>query len=230
MSVDDEQVSDPSRRRSGGETGAQPADDLLDDALGQTAAHDAVAPAEEYFAPPVAPTAPAEQPIPRRGAPQRRPSAIDRRAAGRLRARKVRRLIRHVEPWSVLKISLLFYFCLWAIMLISGVLLWSAATGSGTIDNIETFIRELFALQTFEFDADQIFRASAVGGLVLVVAATGFNVLMAVLFNLISDLTGGIRVTVIEEETARPRLKSKRRRPAAVASDQPVDEVGPGDG
>ena len=34
-------------------------------------------------------------------------------------------------------------------------------------------------------------------------AATGFTVLLAVLFNLISDLTGGVRVTVVEEETAR---------------------------
>jgi hypothetical protein len=50
-----------------------------------------------------------------------------------------------------------------------------------------------------------MFRAYAVGGLVMVVAATGFTVLLAVLFNLISDLTGGVRVTVVEEESARSR-------------------------
>jgi len=136
--------------------------------------------------------------------------------AGRLRARRVRRLVRHIEPWSVLKMSLIFYFCLWGIMLIAGVILWSLAVGSGTIDNIENFIQKLFALDSFAFNADQIFRASAVGGLVLVVAGAGFTVLMAVLFNLISDVTGGIRLTVVEEETARPRPKRLRPRPGVL--------------
>ncbi len=149
-------------------------------------------------------------------APAARPSLLDRRVAGRLRARRVRRLVRHVEPWSVLKMSLIFYFCLWAIMLIAGVILWGLAVGSGTIDNIENFIQKLFALDSFAFNADQIFRASAIGGLVLVVAGAGFTVLMAVLFNLISDVTGGIRITVVEEETARPRPKRIRPRPGVL--------------
>ena len=119
-------------------------------------------------------------------------------------ARKVRRLVRHVEPWSVLKISLIFYFCIWIIMLVAGTILWKVADSSGMIDNIEKFIKEIFALKSFTFDATRIFRLYAVGGLVTVVAATGFTVLLSVLFNLISDLTGGVRVTVIEEETARP--------------------------
>lgn len=155
-----------------------------------------------------------------------RPTYRDRRLAGRLRARKVRRLVRHVEPWSVLKVSLLFYFCLWVILLIAGVILWSFAVGSGTVDNVENFIKELFALDSFEFNADEIFRASAIGGLVLVVAGSGFTVLMAVLFNLISDVTGGVRFTVVEEETARPRPKRTRprhgARPVATAAPAPT--------
>ena len=144
--------------------------------------------------------------------PVARPSYRDRRTAGKLRARKVRRLVRHVEPWSVLKIALIFYFCLWVILLIAGVILWSLAVSSGMVDNIETFVTELFALESFTFNADQLFRASAIGGLVLVVAGSGFTVLMAVLFNLISDLSGGVRFTVVEEETARPRPKRLRPR------------------
>lgn len=135
-----------------------------------------------------------------------RPSAggAKARPATRFEARKVRRLVRHVEPWSVLKISLLFYFCIWIILLVAGTILWRVADSSGMIDNIEKFIKEIFALKSFSFEAERIFRIYAVGGLVAVVAATGFTVLLAVLFNLISDLTGGVRVTVVEEETARP--------------------------
>lgn len=134
----------------------------------------------------------------------------------KLRARKVRRLIRHVEPWSVLKISLIFYFCLWVILVMAGGILWSFAVGSGMIDNLENFVTELAALERFEINGDQIFRVAAIGGLVLVVAASGFTVLMAVLFNLISDIIGGIRVTVVEEETARYRPRRLRARRAPI--------------
>jgi hypothetical protein len=130
-----------------------------------------------------------------------KPPAV--RRAPRMQARKVHRLVRHIEPWSVLKVSLIFFFCIWVILLTSAVILWKVASSSGVIDNVESFIEEIFALDSFSFEAGQMFRAYAVGGLVMVVAATGFTVLLAVLFNLISDLTGGVRVTVVEEETAR---------------------------
>jgi hypothetical protein len=148
----------------------------------------------------------------------------------RYQARKVHRLVRHIEPWSVLKISLIFYFCLWVIMLVAAVLLWQVASGSGLIDNVQSFIEEIFALEpnSFAFEAGQMFRAYAVGGLVMVVAATGFTVLLAVLFNLISDLTGGVRVTVLEEESARPVPPAPRAGaiPRAVPAPQPATPTG----
>jgi hypothetical protein len=127
-----------------------------------------------------------------------------RRAARRQRARRVHRLVRHIEPWSVLKLALVFYFCLWVIMLVAGAILWRVAVSSGVIDNIEGFINDILVLDNFKFDGDEMFRAYAVGGLLMVLVATGFTVLATVLFNLISDLIGGVRVTVIQEETARP--------------------------
>jgi hypothetical protein len=126
-----------------------------------------------------------------------------RRASRRQRARRVHRLVRHIEPWSVLKLALVFYFCLWVIMLVSGAILWRVAVSSGVIDNIEGFIESLLVLDIFKFKGDELFRAYAVVGLLMVLMATGFTVLATVLFNLISDLIGGVRVTVIQEETAR---------------------------
>jgi hypothetical protein len=127
-----------------------------------------------------------------------------RRASRRQRARRVHRLVRHIEPWSVLKLALVFYFCLWVVMLVSGAILWRVAVSSGVIDNIEGFIESLLVLDNFKFNGDELFRAYAVGGLLMVLIMTGFTVLATVLFNLISDLIGGVRVTVIQEETARP--------------------------
>lgn len=139
------------------------------------------------------------------------PMLVERIQERRLRARKVRRLVRHIEPWSVLKVALLFNFCMWVVAMVAGVLLWNAAETAGTISDVEQFATEIFALEEFAFEGEQIFRAVAIGGLVVAVAATGFAVLIAILLNLISDLTGGIRVTVVEEETARPISTLPRR-------------------
>ena len=112
----------------------------------------------------------------------------------------------------MLKVSLILYFCVWAILMFVGVTLWNLAVSSGLVANVETFVTELGALESFNIHGDQIFRIAAVGGLVLVVAATGLTVLGSVLFNLISDITGGLRFTVVEEETARPRVRRSHRR------------------
>lgn len=139
------------------------------------------------------------------------PMLVERIQERRLRARKVRRLLRHIEPWSVLKVALLFNFCMWVVTMVAGVLLWNAADTAGVISDIELFAEELFALDDFTFEGEVVFNAVALGGLVVAVAATGFAVLIAILLNLISDLTGGIRVTVVEEETARPISTLPRR-------------------
>jgi len=198
-----------------GDASVQPANFSLDEqSLGRSAS---VFDAGVDFVPPAAPPlmspplAPEEPEAPER---ERALSPGERRRRVRLEARRVRRVIRHIEPWSVLKISLLFFFCLWLIFVLAGVLLWSFAESSGTLESIEDLVESLFALdQSEEFwSGGTIFRAYALGTLILSIAGVTFSVLLSVLYNLISDLTGGIRITVIEEETARftpPRRRSR---------------------
>ena len=56
----------------------------------------------------------------------------------------------------------------------------------------------------FKFDGDFLFRQFGLIGLILTLAATLATTIGAVVFNLISDIIGGVWITVIEEETARP--------------------------
>jgi len=164
----------------------------------------------------VAPMAPPMAPMPAEAAAAPGVAVMsqrERRQRVKLEARRVRRIVRHIEPWSVLKISIIFYACLWLIFLLAGVLLWSFADSSGTLESLEELIESLFSLdQENEFwSGGTIFRSYAIGTLVLSIAGIAFNVLLCVLYNLISDLTGGIRMTVIEEESAR--FRPPRRRP-----------------
>ncbi len=122
----------------------------------------------------------------------------------RLRARKSRRVIRHIDPWSVLTFSIIFHLCFFAALLLSSVLVWNAAVAAGTIENIESFVRELGDYDKFQIDSGKVFSAAVLIAGMLTLASTIMVVLLTVVFNLISDLVGGIRVTVIEEETVRP--------------------------
>lgn len=125
----------------------------------------------------------------------------------KVQARKVRRVVRHIDPWSVLIFSVLFHLCIAAALLIASVLVWNAAEAAGTIEQIEDFIRELGDYETFVIDGETIFRAAVGIAGVMTLASSVLLVLLTVMFNLISDLVGGIRVTVIEEETIRVKRK-----------------------
>jgi hypothetical protein len=126
-------------------------------------------------------------------------------ASGRVRyeARQVQRVVTRVDPWSVLKVALLFAMSVWLILVVAGVILWRVAVSTDTIGKFENFMAEILVEPGWVVDGMQIFRASAVGALVLVVTGTVFAVVVSVLFNLIAGLTGGLRFSVIELETAR---------------------------
>lgn len=129
------------------------------------------------------------------------------RPKGKLKARRVRRVIRYVSPWSVFKVAVLFSICLWLILMVAGVILWQGAVASGMITNVESFVAKLLAEESFTIDGRELFRATAIAGVMLVFAGSAFSVLMALLFNVISDLTGGIRFTVLELEDTRREVK-----------------------
>jgi Transmembrane domain of unknown function (DUF3566) len=115
------------------------------------------------------------------------------------RVRRVTRVIRDVDPWSALKVGLVFHFVLYLTLLVASVLLWSVASATGTIDNIERFL-ESFGWESFQFDGSALFINTLILGLFGVVLLTALWVLAATVFNLITDLVGGIRVSVLEEE------------------------------
>ncbi len=121
------------------------------------------------------------------------------RSATRPRLRRVTRVIRDIDVWSVFKVGLVFHLVLFVIMLIAVTLLWGVANSTGTIDNVENFF-ESFGWETFSFDGASLFGNFAVFGLLAALLGTASWVIGAVMFNLITELVGGLRVTVLEEE------------------------------
>jgi len=118
---------------------------------------------------------------------------------GRPRMRRVTRVIRDIDVWSVFKVGLVFHLVLFVVALIAGTLLWSVANSTGTIDNVENFF-ESFGWESFSFDGSALFGNFVAFGLLAAILGTALWVVGAVMFNLITELVGGVRVTVLEEE------------------------------
>jgi len=133
-----------------------------------------------------------------------------RKPRGKLKARKVRRIVRYVSPWSVFKVALLFNFCMWVVFTIASVILWQVAVQSGQVSNLEKFLAKLLAESSYTINGRDLFRALSSAGVVMVFAGTGFMVLMSLLFNVICDITGGVRFTVLELESTRREIKTRK--------------------
>lgn len=167
-----------------------------------------LAPPSEPAAVPVPPRVVAPSPA-RRVRAERAASRTTPRRRSKPRVRRVRRVVRSVDTWTVFKVSAIFYLVAYVIVLVAGVLLWNLANTTGTVDNVERFF-ESFGWDSFEFKGGEIFHAYWIIGLFLVVAGTGLNVTLSVLFNLIADLVGGIGLTVLEEEVRVVRAEEHR--------------------
>jgi hypothetical protein len=138
------------------------------------------------------------------------PVNVPRMLGRKPRVRRVTRVVRHVDPWSVFKIAIVANLVLYLILLTAGVLLWNVAYATGTVDNVERFF-ESFGWSSFEFNGGEIYHNAWIGGLFVVIGLTGLAVLLATLFNLITDLVGGMRFTVLEEEVVEARTSPMRR-------------------
>jgi len=107
--------------------------------------------------------------------------------------------VRRIDAWTVFKLSLLFYLSIGLVLMVAGVILWNIASTFNVIHNVEKFVKSLLDLQSFTLNPRVIFESGAAFSGLVVFIGTGFNVLSAVLYNLMSDVVGGVQIIVLEE-------------------------------
>ena len=114
--------------------------------------------------------------------------------------RRAKVVVRKVEPWSVLKFSLLFYFCLMLVFLLAFVILYWILGVTGVLDSIAKVLSDVGfgGTKGFEFHGYWIFSRLFLVGLAGVVVWSLLNMVIAVLYNLVSDVAGGIQITLAE--------------------------------
>lgn len=86
-----------------------------------------------------------------------------------------------------------------AILIFAGGILYFAAAGAGIIDGMERFVQGI-GWPEFQIRPFQVIRLFLLLGLSQVVIWSAVNVFVAFLYNLVSDLVGGVEVTMSERE------------------------------
>jgi len=138
--------------------------------------------------------------------------------------RRVRRVIRKIDPWTVLKVSIIFN-AIAGLMFVLGVwVMWSLAIQRGIPDQFTEFFAN-FAL-VFTPEGELYFRVVVLLTIITVVVLTGLFTLAAVIYNLISDIVGGIEIIVLEETYAMVQTRQAPLRPAVhMPATEEVDTV-----
>ena len=134
----------------------------------------------------------------RAGAKRPQPSPR-RRPVAPARAPRRRVTVQRIHPWSVLKLSLIFYFCMLLVVMVALTLFWSLVIRLGVLEAIQTGATNFGA--DVRINGGNLARVTFLIGLINVVLWSAINVFMAFLYNLIADLVGGFRVTLSEDDT-----------------------------
>lgn len=113
------------------------------------------------------------------------------RLTGRNSARQYA-TIHRVDPWSVLKYSLVLNFSLVIVSMIALTLLWAVVERLGLLDILTQGLAKVELV--FELRPANIGRSVFLLGTMMTIVSSAINVFIAFLYNLISDLMGGIRL------------------------------------
>jgi len=164
-------------------------------------------PGEEELAPPLG-ALPPEEPWPSTVVRAPVETRLPKRGARRTRVE-----IRRLGPVSVLKFSLIFYFCVFLVVYLALAIIWVILSASGVIDSLEELLGTIFPSNAglsptgqvstrgappIQIDSGQVFTWLFFAGCVGVVIWSFINVFVAVMYNLISDIVGGVEVTLAD--------------------------------
>ena len=143
---------------------------------------------------------------PRRGGPQ---SSVLAPRAGRpprpskaaRPARRARLLVRHIDPWSTLKFSFVLAVAMFFVWLVAVGVLYGVLDGMGVFDQINGLYDEVSGNGGDSlFSPGLVLGTAAVIGVVNIVLFTALATIGAFVYNICSDLVGGIEVTLAERD------------------------------
>lgn len=108
--------------------------------------------------------------------------------------------VRRVDLWSVLKVSLCFYVAALVVILAAGIVAWLIVDAAGGIASFEDFMGDLVSARNYRLVPGELLVGSILVGVVLAALLTIITVVAAALYNLFSELVGGVEVELVESQ------------------------------
>lgn len=143
--------------------------------------------------------------------------------------------MRKFDPWTVMKVSLVFYAVLGLVFILAIVILWAVITNAGIPQAIEDFLKKITLLDqdaTLFSSGEDYLRVVVFLAVVWTTLMTGLTTLAAVMYNLISDVVGGVEIVVLEETLNVPAAPTPVRPPqrwltppATSEEELPTEEI-----
>jgi hypothetical protein len=153
---------------------------------------------------PPPPRKPAERPA---AEPAARPAAAGRVHVGSRHKGPVRASmqIRRIDPWSTLKVSLVLSVALFFVWMIAVAFLYLVLGGMGVWSKLNSNVGDLLTSASGSSGGElvssgTIFGGAALIGLVNIVLLTAMATVGAFIYNLTTDLVGGVEVTLADRD------------------------------
>jgi hypothetical protein len=110
--------------------------------------------------------------------------------------------LRKIDPWSTLKISLVIAVSLFFVWMVAVGLLYAVLDGMGVWDRLNSAFTDIVSESGDGglVSAGQVFGYAAVIGIINVVLFTALTTIGSFIYNLSSDLVGGVEVTLADRD------------------------------
>ena len=133
-----------------------------------------------------------------------------------VRVSRVRRIIRKIDPWTVLKVTFVLNFVVALTIVLGFSILWVLLINAGVPQGLEDIAKRLALLyenSTLVGNIEALFSSVVFLATVYLLTQTALATIGAFFYNLVSDLVGGIEVVVLEESYGEtPVVKEKQKR------------------
>ena len=127
-----------------------------------------------------------------------------------VKVNRVRRIIRKIDPWTVLKVTFVLNFIVALTMVLGFSILWVLLVNAGVPQGLEDIARRLALLDadaSLVGNVEPLFTSVVFLATVYLLTQTALATIGAFFYNLVSDLVGGIEVVVLEESYNTPQEK-----------------------
>jgi Transmembrane domain of unknown function (DUF3566) len=122
------------------------------------------------------------------------------RTRRRVAGTRVQRTIRHVDVWSVFKLSIFYYSCFTILWLLLVAILYWVLSSAGLFHAIEKFGKAMVLWDKVNISLIYVEKWALLLAITFLVIGSFINALIAFLYNFAADTVGGVQLTFVEKD------------------------------